>query len=419
MTSTTSTAPPRTLSRAGAYWTAAAVAMIALWTSGAPSTTYPLYAHDWHLTAAVTTAVFGLYPLVLVIVLLIFGDISDHIGRRATILIGLAALLVGTLLFAVAPNIAVVFVGRAFMGAGVGFALSPASAAVVEFSRKGREKAASSITTAATALGLVFATTIGGVLIQYAPFPLHLDFWVLALVIAAVGASVWFLPRHTRDETRGPWRPRAISIAPGLRALYVTAALSVSVAYMFGSVFLALGADIAEQLIHTSNVFVIGSVLAVMSVLIGVTAIATRSVPPRMTIGAGAVVTFGAVALLLESSRTQSLAVFLITTLVSGAAYALLFSGGLGLISRNAPAHHRAGTISAVYLVAYVLQGAIAVGLGLIATADGLDTALELGSIAISTFALATLVATAVLRIRATAPSAASVPASAASAVEE
>jgi MFS family permease len=390
----------RTLPRAASYWTAAAVAAIALWTSGAPSTTYPLYEAQWHVTPAVTTTIFAVYPLTLVIVLLVFGDLADHLGRRAAILLGLAGMLLGTLLFAVAPNIAVVLIGRALMGIGVGLALSPASAAVLEFSRPGRERSAGSVTTAATALGLAFATLIGGALIEYAPFPLHLDFWVLTAAIAAVAVSVWFLPRHTRDESRGPWRPRGVTVASGIRLLYVVAALAVGVAYMFGSVFLALGAQIAEQITATHNVFVVGAILAIMSTVIGITAIATRSVRPQVSIAIGSVVTLVAFGFLLDSAFTGSLQVFMVTTLFSGAAYALMFAGGLGLIGQNAPAHHRAGTISAVYLVAYILQGAAAITLGLIATDAGLRAALELGAGVVSAFAVAALIATQVLRVR-------------------
>jgi MFS family permease len=390
----------RTLPRAASYWTAAGVAAIALWTSGAPSTTYPLYEADWHVTPAVTTAVFAVYPLALVVVLLVFGDLADHIGRRAAILLGLAGMLIGAALFVIAPDIGVVFVGRVFMGVGVGLALSPASAAVVEFSAEGRERAAGSVTTAGTALGLALATLVGGALIQYAPFPLHLDFWVLVVAVAGVGAAVWFLPRHTLDETRGPWRPRGVAVARGIRFLYTVAALAVSVAYMFGSVFLALGAQIAEQVTHTTNVFEVGAIMAVMSVVIGLTAIGVRSVRPQTTITIGSVATLVAFAMLLASDFTGSLAVFVVTTLISGVAYALMFAGGLALIGQNAPAHHRAGTISAVYLVAYILQGAIAVVLGVVATATGLRQALELGAGTVGVFAIASLVATVALSAR-------------------
>ncbi|MBO0843422.1 MAG: MFS transporter, partial [Nocardioides sp.] len=72
----------RTSGRAAAYWTAAGVAALALWASAAPSMSYPLYAARWGLTETTTTAVFALYPLVLVITLIVLGDLSDHIGRR-------------------------------------------------------------------------------------------------------------------------------------------------------------------------------------------------------------------------------------------------------------------------------------------------------------------------------------------------
>jgi len=51
----------------------------------------------------------------------------DYIGRRATILIGLTSSLLGTALFAVAPSVLWVFVGRAFMGLGVGLCAGSAT----------------------------------------------------------------------------------------------------------------------------------------------------------------------------------------------------------------------------------------------------------------------------------------------------
>jgi hypothetical protein len=41
---------------------------------------------------------------------------------------------------------------------------------------------------------------VGGALIQYAPFPMYLSFWVLAAVIASSLVPAWFLARHTPDE---------------------------------------------------------------------------------------------------------------------------------------------------------------------------------------------------------------------------
>ena len=84
------------LSERAGFWTAASVAGLALWASGAPSVVYPLYAEEWQLQPSVTTAIFAIYPIVLVPVLIVFGNLSDVIGRRAVILMGLGALTAGS-----------------------------------------------------------------------------------------------------------------------------------------------------------------------------------------------------------------------------------------------------------------------------------------------------------------------------------
>ena len=379
------------LSRRASFWTAAAVAAISLWTSAAPTTAYPLYARTWHLTPTATTAIFAVYPVVLVAFLLVFGQISDYIGRRSTMLLGVGAMFVGVLLFAVAPSVGWVYAGRATMGAGVGMALTAATAAAVEFSEKGKASRASSIVTAATALGLALATIVGGGLIEYAPLPLHLDFWVLLAVVTVVFGFVWRMPRHTKDESRGKWRPRPIVVPKGIRLLYTASAAAVTTAYAFGSVFLALGAQVAQQLIGTNNIFAIGLILAITAVMIGVSAIVARRFPARGLVLVGAALTMVDLVLLELSAQNHSLPLFLVTTVLSGTAYGLMFSGGLGLIATHAPVHHRGGTVAAVYLVAYILQGAIALTLGIVATASGLSTALLLGSILIGSLALLVL----------------------------
>ncbi|MFI5706960.1 MFS transporter [Kribbella sp. NPDC051620] len=374
---------PRTLSRKASFWTAAAVAGLSLWTSAAPTTTYPLYAKTWHLTPTATTAIFAVYPIVLAVFLLVFGQLSDYIGRRTTMLYGLGAMMAGVLLFAVAPSVWWVYAGRALMGVGVGLALAPATAAAVEFSARGKAARASSVTTAATTVGLSLATIVGGGLIQYGPAPRHLDFWVLVGVIALVFPFVWAMPRHTKDESQGRWRPRPIRVPKGIRLVYAAAALAVTTSFAFGTVFLALGAQLARDLIGSNNIFVTGLVLAILSATGGVTAILTRGFAAGRQVLAGTGFVAAALTLLEVSARSHSLPLFILTSLLGGISYGLLFSGGLGLVATHAPAHHRGGTVSAVYLVAYVGQGAVALSLGAIATASGLSTALLLGVLAI------------------------------------
>jgi MFS family permease len=371
----------RRLGRAGAYWTAAAVALIALWTSGAPSTSYPLYSAEWDLSPVVVTAIFGTYPVALVVTLLLTGSLSDYVGRRIAILLGVGGMLAGTLLFAVAVDVQMLFAGRAFMGIGVGLALSPASAAVLEFSRPGRARVAASVTAAATALGVVLSTIVGGGLVQYGPFPLSLDYWVLIAVIVVVGALVVFLPEPAGTVASGRWRPEVnVAVPPGQGLIFTTAALAASIAYMTGGILLALGASIARQLLDAQNSLVIGSLLGTMFVVAGIVAVVARRLGPRVSMRMGGLLAMGAFVLLAVSALLGSVVFFLLAAAFGGGAYAAAFSGGLGYVSLHAPPHHRAGAISAFYLAAYASQGAVAVVLGLIATFSSLLTAVMIGA---------------------------------------
>lgn len=369
-----------TLSERGSFWTAASVAGLALWASAAPTVVYPLYAQEWQLEPSVTSAIFAIYPLVLVPVLIVFGNLSDVIGRRAVILMGLAALAAGSIAFGLAPDLTWVFVGRALMGVGVGLSLSPATAAMVEFGGRDGARRAGSATTAATATGLALATLVGGALVQYAPAPLHLSFWVLTAITLIVGVFTFLLPRHTRDESVAPWRPRAPRMPRDERPLFIAGTLAVSAAYAMGAIFLALGAQIARDLVRSDDAFVDGAVISLSAVAIGVVAVAARRLRPRLAVTLGPVLALVGLGLLIVAGLGHSLPAFIASSLVAGAGYSLMFAGGLGLVTVSAPAHHRAGVISAAYVVAYFVQAVAALGLGVLATASGLQIALEVGA---------------------------------------
>src|SRR5258707_6229661 len=157
----------KALGQRASFWVSAGVVPHFCWTGRAPAMTYRLYAEQWHLTATVTTGVFAVYPIVVVAVLVGFGDLSDHIGRRLVMLLGLGASLSGTLLFAVAPDVLWLFAGRALTGIGVGLTAGTATAALVGIRAQGQSTPAASVNTAAQAFGFTGALLLGGALTQY------------------------------------------------------------------------------------------------------------------------------------------------------------------------------------------------------------------------------------------------------------
>src|SRR3954452_9652372 len=97
-----------------------------------PTPLYAVYSERFGFSSAVLTAVFALYAFVLVPALMLFGQLSDRLGRRIVLLMGWAAGAAGLVVFAFAESTAWLFAGRALQGLAVGMASSAATAALVE-----------------------------------------------------------------------------------------------------------------------------------------------------------------------------------------------------------------------------------------------------------------------------------------------
>src|SRR5258705_764902 len=75
------------------FWVAAGVVAHTLLASAAPAMSYPLFAEEWHLTHTVTTGGFAIFPIVVAALLVGFGDVSDFVGPRTPIFLGVVASL--------------------------------------------------------------------------------------------------------------------------------------------------------------------------------------------------------------------------------------------------------------------------------------------------------------------------------------
>ena len=380
-----------TLGRRASLWVSASVVAHTLWTSAAPAMVYRLYARDWHLSHTVTTAIFAIYPIVVVLVLLAFGDVSDHIGRRATMLMGLAASLAGTVLFASASNVLWLFVARAFMGAGVGLTAGPSTAAVVEFSVRASPRRAALMTTVAQAIGFAAALLIGGALTEYAPWPTRLTFWLLAVLLVSLMTATWFLPHDTAGAAERRWRPRIPYVPRRARQAFIAASLAMTTAYTHGVLVLSLGGQVAHDLVRSPNAFVNGAVLALFAIMSGVVGILGRLLAARSAMIVGALASTLGMGLLAAAVKLHDLPFFLLATATAGAGYSLLFLSALEVINTATPAPHRGGGLSAVYLLAYLSLGSVALVLGAVATAYGLGLAVDLGAGIIAVLGLGTL----------------------------
>ncbi|MCF2589299.1 MFS transporter [Brevibacterium sp. UCMA 11752] len=380
----------RRLGRTGAFWASASVLALVLWSSGAPSVLYPIYAQKWNLSPAIITLVFAAYQLALIVVLPVFGNLSDQFGRRLVMIWGVALIAASAVMFAIAPNVTFLFVGRVLQGAGSGLAMGAATASLVENNSTGNARFASSLATVSTAAGLTLALVFSGVFARFIPMPLFWSYVLLLGLTITAGIALALTPHDRPSQTRR-WRPQALRLAPGLRLSFSIATLSVSLAYCVGAIFLSLGAHMIGQFTHTTNAATVGVLLGCSSAAIGATGLLLARIRPLVSVLAGTLLTLVSLGLMAAAATFGSIGLFLAWCLVGGVAYSFAFTGGLGVINQATTVHHRGTTLSLLYLIAYVLQAATAIGMGALATAGTLGTAISVASAVIAGLCLVSL----------------------------
>ncbi|MBB0968365.1 MFS transporter [Dietzia aerolata] len=385
------TAHPGQRSRRRVFWASASVLALALWSSGAPSVLYPMYADLWGLTPAVITAVFATYQLAIIIVLPLFGGLSDQLGRRRVMIIGLTLIAGSAVLFALAPNVGFLFAGRVLQGAGTGLAMGAATASLVENNVSANPRFASTLATISTATGLTLALVLSGVFARFLPMPM---FWSYIVLLGLTIFSVIALALSPDDRpAHAPrWRPQPLRLVPGVRPTFAIATLSVALAYCVGAIMLSLGAHMVRQFTQTEDAMVTGLLLGCSSAAIGLTALFLSRLPVQAAVVIGALLSVGSLTLMVLAAASGSIKLFFAWSLVGGIAYSFAFSGGLGVMNRTAPDEHRGAILSLLYLVAYFLQGAVAIGVGLLATTKSLSTAVTASALFLGCLCVVVLV---------------------------
>jgi MFS family permease len=152
-----------------------------------PTPLYPLFEQRYSFGELMVTVIFAVYAFGVIAGLLLFGNLSDEIGRKPVLLTGLAFSAISAFLFVFAGSLAPIFVGRVVSGFSAGVFTGTATAMLVDLAPGGRRRMASLVAVVVTFGGLGLGTLLSGLLADYARSPLRLPFIVdLVLLVPAV-----------------------------------------------------------------------------------------------------------------------------------------------------------------------------------------------------------------------------------------
>ncbi|MGE5435259.1 MAG: MFS transporter [Candidatus Doudnabacteria bacterium] len=356
-----------------------------------PTPLYPLYEQRYSFGELMVTVIFAVYALGVIAGLLVFGNLSDEIGRKPVLLTGLAFSAISAFLFVFAGSLVPIFVGRVVSGLSAGVFTGTATAMLVDLAPGGRRRMASFVAVVVNLGGLGLGTLLSGLLADHARSPLRLPFIVdLVLLVPAVLGLLVTPETVQRQAFR--LRLQRLSVPPEVRSVFIRGATagfgSFAVAGVFSSVAPVFLGAILGRTSHTlagAIVFILFSASIVGQLLVS-------RLSDRRALILGCALLAGGVGLLALALWIESLAALIASASVVGLGQGLVIGAGLAAINQRAPVEHRGETASSFFVVMYVGLSLPVIGVGIAANAWSLRGAGIAFSVAVAVPVLAVLV---------------------------
>jgi EmrB/QacA subfamily drug resistance transporter len=155
---------------------------------------------DLHAGVIALQWVVNAYALVFASLMLIAGSLSDRLGRKSVMVIGIAIFCAGSVLCALAPNVETLIAGRAVMGVGAA-ASEPGTLSVIRhlYADRAARARALGAWAAVSGLALALGPVIGGLLVGAGDW--RTVFWFnLVLGVVLLGATVLFVPNSADPQ---------------------------------------------------------------------------------------------------------------------------------------------------------------------------------------------------------------------------
>jgi MFS family permease len=379
------------LGRAPAFWLLAITLALLLFASSVPSPLYVVYQAQWGFSAIVLTAVFAVYALALLAALLVTGSLSDHLGRRPTLLLALAIEIVAMLLFAEARGVPWLFAGRILQGFATGIATAAISAALIDLQPLERPRLGPLVAATAPMAGLAAGALGSGLLVQFAPDPTHLIYWLLLGTFTLLTVLACAVPETVvrRPTWRSTFRPR-VAVPPSLRPAFLATIPCLTATWALGGLILSLGPSLMAKVLGDSSHVAGALPIFIMAGISAIASVGLQDTHARSAARGGLLALILGISLALLALAVGSIPLFLGATAIAGLGFGPAFAGAFRALSSRAPADQRAALVAAIFVASYLAYSLPALAAGVAVTQVGLhETANVYGAVLIVLAAIA------------------------------
>jgi MFS family permease len=333
-----------------------------------PTPLYPLFEQRYSFGELMVTVIFAVYAFGVIAGLLLFGNLSDEIGRKPVLLTGLAFSAISAFLFVFAGSLAPIFVGRVVSGFSAGVFTGTATAMLVDLAPGGRRRMASLVAVVVTFGGLGLGTLLSGLLADYARSPLRLPFIVdLVLLVPAVLGLLVTPETVQRQALR--LRLQRLSVPPEVRGVFIRGATAGFGAFAVAGVFSSVAPAFLGAILGRTSHALAGAIVFILFSASTVGQLLVSRLSDRRALILGCALLAGGVGLLALALWIESLAALIASASVVGLGQGLVTGAGLAAINQRAPIERRGETASSFFVVMYVGLSLPVIGVGVAANA--------------------------------------------------
>ncbi|UCI34077.1 MFS transporter [Mesorhizobium sp. B4-1-4] len=350
-------------------------AMIAVLFAGSTVLTplYILYKQQFGFSQITLMLIYAVYVVGNLGALLLFGGVSDVVGRRPAALAAMIVAIVSAIVFLFSENVLSLDIARILSGLGIGIGAGSGTAWIAELLSRADRSRASVIATSTNFLGLGFGALVSGLLAQYEPWPLRLVFVTYLLALAVVTILVW----RTRETVAKPGSLRRISIRPQfsvpqeIRARFVAPAVTGFGAMALVGFYAAVAPSILAQQLHEANHAVAGALFFELAIVAAASIVVLMRVQSNRAMLAALGLMIPSVLLVVAAQISASMALMIVATACCGVVAALGYRGGLQVVNEIAPKDRRAKVVSSFFICCFVGNALPVIGIGIVSTYAG------------------------------------------------
>jgi len=385
--------PRRTLPRRLSYGVIVYGLTMLVATGTVPLGLYQAYADEFHFSPAVLTFLAASTMFGVIAAVLLFGNLSDRIGRRAVLL---PAVLVGAfsmVLFIFANGVMALLAARISSGLAVGLFTGAGTAALTELvGPDGDTRRAATHAATTSVAGFAIGPLVGGVFVQYGPWPLQLVYVVSLALLVPLFIGVLLMPETVRDRKPFEIRLQRLGAPRQGRRTFGLASLIAGCCFAGTSFFQSLGPTVAIVLLGVSNRLVAAAVAVCFLGTSSIAQIGLRGLPIRRATLSGLILLPLGFACVVAALLADNLPLFVLGALAGGLGQGLAYLGGQSLVEKATPPVQRGEAFSLYMIVIYISGGITAISFGLLAKRIGLDPAALMYAMFVAAISLVTVI---------------------------